>query len=75
MSDVGLNWRPLDIALARNARRRAFGAVHALLKAGYACGLAGTPASSQAAEMLERLAMFTSVTAAPAVEAGLGRAA
>ena len=56
-------------------RRRDFGAVHALLKAGYAHGLATTPASSQAAEMLERLAMYATVTAAPQAEAGLGRAA
>lgn len=42
----------LDIALARSLRRRDFAAVHALLRSGYAIGLAGTPAGSQAAEML-----------------------
>jgi len=75
MSDGGLNWRPLDIALARNVRRCDFGPVHALLKAGYAFGLAGTPAASEAAEMLERLAAFKTVTAAAGLDAGLVQAA
>ena len=65
----------LDVALARTVRRRDFSAVHALLKTGYACGLAGTPAGSQAAEMLERLAMFKTVGGAGAAEDGLVQAA
>jgi hypothetical protein len=65
----------LDIALARAVRHRDFGTVHALLKTGYACGLAGTPASSQAAEMLERLATYATVTGAPPAEAAVAAAA
>jgi hypothetical protein len=65
----------LDIGLARTVRRRDFGAVHTLLKTGYAHGLATTPASSQAAEMLERLAMCKCMTGAPPAESGWGRAA
>jgi hypothetical protein len=63
----------LDIALTRAARRRDFAAAHALLQAGYAHGLAGTPAGSQAAEMLERLAMFSPITGTS--ERGYGAAA
>jgi Domain of unknown function (DUF6895) len=48
----------LNIALHRKIGKRDFGAVHELLKTGYALGLADTPAASQAAEMLERLATF-----------------
>jgi uncharacterized protein DUF6895 len=65
----------LDVALARSVRRRDFAAVHALLKTGYGFGLAGTPAGSQAAEMLERLAMYRTVAGAVGAEAGLVRAA
>ncbi len=65
----------LDIALARTVRRRDFSAVHAVLKAGYAHGLATTPASSQAAEMLERLAMCQCATGAAAADGSLAQAA
>jgi hypothetical protein len=49
------------IALRRKVSQREFGAVRQLLKAGYDLGLADTPASSQAAEMLERLATFSTL--------------
>ncbi|HEU0082714.1 MAG TPA: hypothetical protein VFQ87_07545 [Bradyrhizobium sp.] len=52
----------LSVALIRKVRRRDFGAVHALLRTGYALGLADGPASSQSAEMLERLAAFEQIT-------------
>jgi hypothetical protein len=52
----------LTVALHRNIGRREFGAVHGLLKLGYTLGLADTPAASQAAEMLERLATFERMT-------------
>lgn len=52
----------LNIALYRKVRRREFGAVLELLGAGYALGLADTPAASQSAEMLERLAIFERIT-------------
>lgn len=54
----------LNIALRRKIKQREFGAVHQLLKMGYDLGLADTPAASQAAEMLERLATFSDVTRA-----------
>lgn len=66
---------PLDIALARGVRRHDFAAAHVLLRTGYNFGLAGTPAGSQAAEMLEGPAMFREVSGAGAAEAGIGLAA
>jgi hypothetical protein len=51
-----------SIALCRKIRKREFGILHQLLKIGYDLGLADTPASSQAAEMLARLATFADVT-------------
>jgi hypothetical protein len=48
----------LNIALRRKVRQRDFGAVHKLLEVGYALGLADAPAPSQAAELLERLAIL-----------------
>jgi hypothetical protein len=48
----------LIAALRRRVRERDFDAVRELLRVGYALGLADSPASSQAAEMLERLAIF-----------------
>jgi hypothetical protein len=47
----------LNIALHRKVGQRDFGAVHELLKTGYRLGLTNSPAASQAAEMLERLAL------------------
>jgi hypothetical protein len=52
----------LTIALVRNVRRREFGVVHELLRTGYALGLVDGPASSQSAEMLERLTTFEQIT-------------
>jgi hypothetical protein len=51
----------LNIALRRKIKQREFDAVHKLLQLGYALGLADTPAASQAAEILERLATFASI--------------
>lgn len=51
----------LNMALRRKIKQREFGAVHELLKTGYALGLANNPAASQAAEMLERLATFAKI--------------
>jgi hypothetical protein len=45
----------LNMALCRKTNQRDFGAIYKLLEIGYALGLTDTPASSQAAEMLERL--------------------
>jgi hypothetical protein len=52
----------LNIALRRKISRREFGAVQELLKLGYSLGLADAPGSSQAAEMLERFAVFANIT-------------
>ena len=52
----------LSIALSRKVRRREFDAVLELLRIGYESGLADTPASSQCAELLERLAIFEQLT-------------
>lgn len=52
----------LNIALRRKTVQREFGQVHELLRVGYRLGLADTPAASQAAEMLERLAVFANIT-------------
>jgi hypothetical protein len=49
----------LTMALCRKTTQREFSAIYQLLEIGYALGLADTPASSQAAEMLERLATFS----------------
>jgi len=46
----------LSIALRRKTVQRDFGALRTLLEAAYAAGLADTPAASQAAELLGRLA-------------------
>jgi hypothetical protein len=52
----------LNIALYRKVRRREFGAALELLRIGYKSGLADTPASSQCAELLERLAALERLT-------------
>ena len=52
----------LNIALYRKIRRREFDAVLELLRIGYRSGLADAPASSQCAELLERLAVFERLT-------------
>ena len=48
----------LSMALRHKTKQRDFAAVHQLLSIGYSLGLADNPASSQAAEMLERIATF-----------------
>jgi hypothetical protein len=52
----------MNIALRRKTRQRDFGAVARLLREGHAMGLTDTPAASQAAEMLERIAIFAEST-------------
>jgi len=52
----------LNIALRRKTAQREFGQVHELLLVGYRLGLADTPIASQAAEMLERLAILADIT-------------
>ncbi len=47
----------LAIALRRNASARDFGALHEVLATGLSLGLADSPVASQAAELLERLAV------------------
>jgi hypothetical protein len=47
-----------NIALQRRAARRDFSGLEALLRFGYQHALAATPAASQAAEMLERVALY-----------------
>jgi len=58
----------LTAALRRRVRDRDFDGVRELLSAGYEWGLADSPAASQAAEMLERLASFGEM-ARPAADA------
>jgi hypothetical protein len=48
----------LNIAIRREIKQRNFSAVAKLLYKAYELGLADTPLASQAAEMLERLALF-----------------
>jgi hypothetical protein len=50
----------LDLAVRRQIVRRDFGTLRKLLELAYTSNLANTPTSSQAAEMLARLATFTS---------------
>jgi hypothetical protein len=54
-----------NIALERNAARRDFGGLDRVLRVGYDLGLAETPAASQAAEMLQRMAIYASTICAP----------
>jgi hypothetical protein len=51
----------LIVALRRSIVQRDFGNVRRLLEIGYASNLANTPAASQTAEMLERLATFAAI--------------
>ena len=48
----------LTIALCRRVKQRDFGGVAEVLRAGDALGLIDTPAASQSAELLERVALF-----------------
>lgn len=48
----------MNIGLRRKVKQRDFGGLHQLLATGYQCGLANSPAASQAAEILERLSVF-----------------
>jgi hypothetical protein len=52
----------LSIALCRKIRRGEFAEAHDLLRLGYDLGLADTPAGSQTAELLGRLATFAKIT-------------
>jgi hypothetical protein len=54
----------LTIILRLNINRREFGTVHKLLELAYTLGLADSPALSQAAEMLERLSLYATITRA-----------
>jgi hypothetical protein len=47
-----------DVALVRAVKRRDYGAVATLLRDGHLLGLAASPAASQSAELLDRLAFF-----------------
>jgi len=49
----------INVALHRRAARRDFGGLIELLKMAYDLGLANTPAASQAAEMLQRIAAYS----------------
>jgi len=53
----------LNIALRRKVVQRDFGGLRDLLKAAYAAGLADSPAASQAAELLERVALLVRLPA------------
>ena len=55
------------VAAVRSVRARQFAALRELLRTGHRLGLTDTPAASQAAELLDRLATFTEVRAAPPV--------
>jgi len=59
----------LTIAVRRKIKRREFRVVHELLEVGCALGLTNGPVSSQAAEMLERLATFANITCSQRSEA------
>ena len=52
----------LNIALYRKVRQLEFGIVPELLRLGYEAGLTDSPAASQCAELLERLATFERLT-------------
>jgi hypothetical protein len=54
----------LNITLRRKVKQRDFAGLHQLLATGYGLGLADSPASSQAAEMLERLAILAGANSA-----------
>lgn len=52
----------INIALRRRIAIRDFGGLHDLLKLAYDLDLASTPAASQAAELLQRIAIFSKIT-------------
>jgi len=58
----------INVALRRRVKDRDFGGLRDLLKLAYDLDLAGTPAASQAAELLERLATYAKVTSEPESE-------
>jgi hypothetical protein len=55
----------LDIALRRRVAIRDFGGIHDLLRLAYDLDLADTPAASQAAELLQRLAAYSKIETGP----------
>jgi hypothetical protein len=59
----------LNVAVHRRVRTRDFSGVHELLDKAYRLGMANTPSSSQAAEMLERIATFARIRSAPCANA------
>ncbi|HEX3470166.1 MAG TPA: hypothetical protein VHT28_03185, partial [Silvibacterium sp.] len=59
----------LNVALRRRVATRNFGGLHDLLKLAYDLDLANTPAASQAAELLERLATYAKITSETESEA------
>ncbi len=61
-----------NIALRRRVKDRDLGGLHDLLKIGYDLDLASTPAASQAAELLERLATYANITGEPESETATG---
>jgi hypothetical protein len=54
----------LNVAIRRRVRARDFPGLHELLGKAYGLGLANTPSSSQAAEMLERIATLAKLRSA-----------
>jgi hypothetical protein len=54
----------LNVAVHRRVKTRDFSGVHELLGKAYGMGLTNTPSSSQAAEMLERIATFARIRSA-----------
>jgi hypothetical protein len=54
----------LNVAIRRRVNSRDFSGVRELLERAYRLGLANTPASSQAAEMLDRIATFAKIRSA-----------
>lgn len=55
-----------NIALCRSVARNKFDALHELLEIGHVAGLTDSPTASQAAELLERLAIFQRIASVPA---------
>jgi hypothetical protein len=52
----------LNIALARNIQNKQYATAYELIRTGYGLGIANTPMASQAAELLQRLAILSSLT-------------
>jgi hypothetical protein len=61
----------INIAMHRRAASRDFGGLREVLRLAYDLGLANTPAASQAAEMLQRIATYARSLASPGITAVL----